>query len=130
MLENKSILIVDDDPDLQDFVSEALRIENHEVYQANNGQEALDLLLSLRSDQLPCCIILDLMMPVMDGMSFMDIMQSRYHEKFGHIPIIVSSAKGSLMPDPVHSRAQVKLNKPFDLDKLYSTVNKFCSHEN
>src|SRR5579862_4602951 len=61
------ILIVDDDPDIRDSLKEVLEDEGYEVNGVANGREALDY---LRKSPRPCVILLDLMMPVMDGWQF------------------------------------------------------------
>ena len=63
------VLLVDDDEDLQCILKNALEIEGYEVLLANNGQEALDILA--QKNTIVNCIILDLMMPIMDGQQFM-----------------------------------------------------------
>lgn len=100
-------------------------MEGYEVHLATNGREALDLLLGLAPRPLPGCIILDLMMPVMDGMQFMEVLDRDHHAQLGHIPIVIATAKGSGAFAPV-ARAQNTLRKPFELDHLYDVVARYC----
>jgi hypothetical protein len=60
------VLVVDDDPDILDALSEILEVEGYEVQRARNGREALERL----EQMLPDVVLLDLMMPVMDGWEF------------------------------------------------------------
>ena len=62
------ILVVDDDPDIRDSLREVLEDEGYEVACVGNGREALDHLKT--ANPRPCVILLDLMMPVMDGWQF------------------------------------------------------------
>jgi hypothetical protein len=61
-----SVLVVEDDPDIRDFVADALSIDGYAVLTAGNGLEALRLL----DEQRPDVVLLDLRMPVMDGPTF------------------------------------------------------------
>ena len=100
-------------------------MEGYAVHLAANGREALDLLLGLTPTQLPGCIILDLMMPVMDGVQFLETLDRQHQTQLGHIPIVVATARSSGVPMPV-TRAQQTLRKPFELDHLYAVVAQFC----
>ena len=60
-----TILIVDDHQDSREAMAEIVRSEGHTYHEASNGREALDWLLA--QSELPCMILLDLRMPVMDG---------------------------------------------------------------
>ncbi len=83
MLETKqSILLVDDEPDILEFLSYNLKKNGYDVYTASNGEEGI----KLARDKKPDLIILDVMMPVMDGMETCD--QLRSMDDIGH-PIIV-----------------------------------------
>ena len=61
--ENIKILLVDDDSDIQEFISYNLKKENYHVFTANNGQEAIEI----AKKEKPALVILDVMMPIMDG---------------------------------------------------------------
>ena len=115
-----SILVVDDDPDICEFVSDALAFDGFVVITAGNGVEALRLL----DQHLPDVVLLDLRMPVMDGPTF----ARRCRERFGDdIPIVVMSAHRSdfrLSDVPVSGF----LAKPFDLGDLSSLMARFGSH--
>lgn len=121
----KSILIVEDDKDIRDQVAQALQVEGYNLLLSENGKQALDLLKSLDKQDLPGCMILDLMMPVMDGFALMDAI-NRDYPQFASIKILVATAKGSpVNPERVPSAVE-RIQKPFELDELYLAVEKHC----
>ncbi len=82
----KTILVVDDVADIRDLASTVLRAEGFEVREAADGEEALAILAAM--PEKPCLVLLDLMMPVMDGRTFME----RLGEQGSQIPVVVISA--------------------------------------
>jgi PAS domain S-box-containing protein len=84
---DRSVLVVDDDPELRHVIRRLLERDNWTVIEAENGAEAIDLLSTVR----PAVILLDLLMPVMDGFEF--IGEYARHEEWLSIPIIVHTAK-------------------------------------
>lgn len=122
----KGVLIIEDDMDIRQHVVEALRMEDYTTYEAANGQEGLDVLCDLPSDQLPACIILDMMMPIMDGRTFIHRIENDYKERLGGIHIIVATAKGSPLRPDSFPRQVRRLQKPFNLDELYEAVETYC----
>ncbi len=85
---DKKVLIVEDDADSRMFLNRLLRSESLEVEEAVNGKEALDLLVA--TEQLPVLILLDLMMPVMDGFEFLS--RIREIKPLRDIPVLVITA--------------------------------------
>jgi two-component system alkaline phosphatase synthesis response regulator PhoP len=83
---NKSILIVDDEPDIREFLGYFLKKNGFNIYYASNGQEACDIALEV----IPDVILLDLMMPVMNG--FEASRNIRANDKLNSTFIIVLSA--------------------------------------
>jgi len=82
------VAIVDDEPDVRKLIRRILQSQgNYALVEAANGKDAVDLIIQER----PNLILLDLMMPDMDGFSVMDILQSRSETR--EIPIIVITAK-------------------------------------
>ncbi len=123
MKSNKPILVVDDDPDIRDSIASALEIEGYSVLMAENGQAALDLLLSFQDkEDLPRCIMLDLMMPVMTGEEFLSEIKDKY-EDLRHIPIVVASANGSLLQNKLPAKEVLK--KPIDINDLYRIAEQY-----
>ena len=126
-MSDKLILVVEDDEDVREYLVRALNLEGYETVKASNGQEALNVLAGcLARGATPCCIILDLMMPVMDGQTFIDTMEHDLKEKLGEIAIIVLSAKRRSEGLEVLPTTVKTISKPFDLDELYEAIEKLC----
>ncbi|RZA06651.1 MAG: response regulator [Proteobacteria bacterium] len=121
----KAIMVVEDDEDIRTQVIHALNSEGYEVLSAENGRRALDLLLAMAPEKLPGCIILDLMMPEMDGKTFLDTI-ARDHPSLQSIKILVATAKGSPVNPAQVPQAVERLQKPFELEALYRAVEKHC----
>jgi PAS domain S-box-containing protein len=116
---NKKILIVEDDRDVVDALSELLKTHGYEVESALNGREALDL---LHHGKRPGLILLDLMMPVMDGMQFREAQTA--DRNLADIPVVVMSAhpKGKEIMRSI--RAQGYLKKPVEIGAILETVDR------
>ncbi len=109
------VLVVDDDPDILEAVCDILEAEGYRVARARHGLEALDRV----DEERPSIILLDLMMPVMDGVAFAQALRQRRIDE--RIPIVVISADGN--PHKAASLgASGFLAKPFDIDALLSQV--------
>jgi len=109
------VLVVDDDPDILEAICDILGNEGYRIARARHGLEALERL----KEERPAVILLDLMMPVMDGVAFADAL--REQETESPIPIIVISADSS--PErAVAVGARGFLAKPFDIDALLAQV--------
>ncbi len=118
-MAGKRILVVDDDPDIRELLFTALEDEGFEVVPAANGQEALATIRTFRPD----VIILDLMMPVMDGWQFVKEMRARDED----IPLVLLSAARDL---PKHAKdldAAEIIEKPFDLSELLPKIARVAS---
>jgi CheY-like chemotaxis protein len=111
----KSVLIVDDDEALREVLAEALEDEGLTVSRSAHGLDAMN---KLRSGLRPDVILLDLMMPVMDGWAFRDE-QSR-DPSLASIPVVVVTAAHSL-PKPIDARAIIR--KPFKIAELLRAIN-------
>ncbi|MBK9518321.1 MAG: response regulator [Anaeromyxobacter sp.] len=110
------VLIVDDDLDIRDAVSEFLSFEGHEVFTASDGEQALVRCRQLRPD----LVLLDLMMPGMNGWDFRRA-QLR-DPAIAAIPVLVVSALGRVADLAVAGF----LPKPFSLDDLTSAVRRLA----
>lgn len=118
----KPVLVVEDDIEIRSTLSEVLRAEGYTVHEAENGMVALDLLTDL--EPLPGLIILDLMMPVVDGFEFRN--RQLKIEKIANIPTVLFSADGQLTVKAKAAGLNEFIKKPIDLDDLYDLVKKFC----
>ncbi len=121
MHERNFILVVDDDDDIRDSICNLLEDEGHEVFCVANGQQALD---ALHSQGLPCLILLDLMMPVMDGAEFRR--RQLADAQLSDVPVVLITAAGQSVAKTVPSN-QV-LPKPLKVDALLQAVNTYCPH--
>jgi CheY-like chemotaxis protein len=109
------VLVVDDDPDILEAICDILEAEGYDVARARHGEEAL-LRVEVRR---PAVILLDLMMPVMDGVAFAQALRLR--PALRDIPIVVISADGN--PQRAASvGATGYLAKPFDIEALLAQV--------
>lgn len=116
--EQKTLLLVDDDPNLILLVKDYLEFRGYAVITAENGREALDLL----SENTPDLIICDVMMPEMDGYTF--VQQVRLESNFSWIPIVFLSAKGQSQDriKGLNMGADVYMIKPFEPEELVAQV--------
>ena len=113
------VLVVEDDRDLRDMMAELLSCEGFETVVAANGKDALDV---LHGSHHPHVILLDMMMPVMDGWTFRAI--QRQDAELASIPVIVVTAvPESLVADV---EAVEVLHKPLDFDHLIAAVRHHC----
>lgn len=117
------LLIVDDDLDIRRAIADVLEEEGYEVCQASNGQEALEQLS--RSTRVPGIILLDMMMPVMDGASF--IARSSEHPRLAQIPIIIFSAHENTEQVAASLGVAGYLKKPLRLTELLEKIEQLSS---
>jgi CheY-like chemotaxis protein len=117
----KRILVVDDDPDIRETLAELLREEGYAVISASHGREAL---CALELEPRPDLILLDLMMPVMDGWQFRR--EQTKDPEISSIPVVVISATGR--DDVVSALGAARfLKKPINLEQLLSVVEQHCT---
>jgi CheY-like chemotaxis protein len=112
------VLIVDDEDALSDVLAELLALHRFRTMRARDGAEALRLLRSVRPD----VVLLDLMMPVMNGLETLEAMRS--DPSTAHLPVIVSSA--SIRGNEKIAGADLVLRKPFDFDEMLSAVRRLA----
>jgi CheY-like chemotaxis protein len=120
--DERSILIVEDDTDLREALSEVLRDEGYSVAMAADGREALD---RLRRDLRPSLILLDLTMPVMNGWQFRA--EQRQDPALSAIPVVVLSAGEHLAEQMVPLGIDDYVAKPIELAHLLQTIERYCS---
>jgi CheY-like chemotaxis protein len=117
-----TILIVDDDPGIREALTMILEDDGYRVVSATNGRSALDLLQ--QSEQLPQLILLDLMMPVMNGWELHAAL--REDTSLAAIPVIMLSADSTVNLKARVQGAAGYLAKPVDLSVLLDTVSQHC----
>lgn len=123
MEHSRTVLVVDDDYDIRLSVSDALEMEGYDVWVAANGAEALDRLR--RAAKSPCVILLDLMMPTLDGAGFRAV--QRGDPAMSTIPVVILSANNRVQHKAAELGTAGYIGKPFRLDELLATVGRFCN---
>jgi CheY-like chemotaxis protein len=111
------ILLVEDDHDTREVMKVLLEFEGYTVETAADGAEALG---KLRAGLKPCLILLDLMMPGMDGFQFMN--EKRKDLKLSQIPVIISSGIYDAKQNAARLGAEDYFQKPIDRERLLNVV--------
>lgn len=123
MIRRPTILVVDDDADVRAAVADALAETGYRVAEAANGRQALNV---LRGDAKPDAILLDLMMPVMDGWAFRREQQK--DEALAVIPVVIFTAYGVPKDAAAQLGAAGVLRKPPSLTELLAAVAAAVRH--
>ncbi|MGH2379304.1 MAG: response regulator [Candidatus Limnocylindria bacterium] len=110
-----SVLVVEDDRNIREFICEALRGEGLQVVEAGDGEEAV----KCAGDRRPGAIVLDIGLPLLDGAAVADRIRDMYPDP---VPVIVVTA--GRHPDLSRIRASAEFTKPFDLDDLVAAVRQ------
>ncbi|MGQ9475366.1 MAG: response regulator [Actinomycetota bacterium] len=128
----KKILLADDDPDVVEVVSMLLEDEGYEVVTAKDGAEALEK-IKLENPDL---IILDLLMPHVDGFAVFDMLRDPRYERWSRIPVVILT---SVREEVSNRRYELEtgrkmdyaayLEKPADPDLLLETITRLVSRE-
>jgi CheY-like chemotaxis protein len=115
----QSILVVEDDDDIRNVMIDVLESEGYHAEAASNGKEALDLLHTINK---PCLVLLDMMMPIMNGREFLDkIMEDAV---LAPIPVLIVSA----VADKTNTKGAVGfLKKPVDIEMVLKMVDQYCN---
>lgn len=116
----KNILIIDDEDAIRESLKDVLELQGYNVTTAKDGKEGISTLSKM--NQTPCMILLDLMMPGMNGWDFLDFQRST--PVYASIPVIICSAyeasARSIGTSPV-------ILKPVKLNSLLDAVTAFCA---
>jgi CheY-like chemotaxis protein len=123
----KQVYVIDDDLDVRDIIVYALETTGFNVKSFSNGEEALKALDQCPQNELPGLIIVDYLMPIMDGAVFIQTIQQSKKEELLSIPLALSSAMGP--QDAVLSKLTnvIHLPKPMDLEDLLKVAKEHCS---
>jgi CheY-like chemotaxis protein len=116
------VLVVEDDNAIRLSLTELLSNEGYDVSSVSNGQEALDLLA--KGELLPSIILLDLMMPLMDGFSFRK--KQIADPRIKDMPVIIMSADGNVQEKLKEVGGKAYIRKPIDIDVLLKTIESFA----
>jgi CheY-like chemotaxis protein len=114
-----TVLVIDDDEGIRTALAEILELSGYHVAVASDGVEGVEL---LEYGLQPSAIVLDLMMPRMDGWTFLSRLRS--DPRYQSLPVVVTSAVASESPPG----ADACLQKPFDLTQLDRAVARLCAH--
>jgi DNA-binding response OmpR family regulator len=124
MKKNRQILLVEDDLYASETLKFALEAKGHKVALATNGRDALNMVNS----EIPQLIILDIMMPKMDGYHFCRLL--KFDARFQHIPVIIVSSKIQEADKKLGLACggNEYITKPYDLNMLINTVEKYLDN--
>jgi len=114
----REVLVVDDNADLVEVMAMTLEDAGYSVRSARNGQEALDAV----AERMPDLVLLDMLMPVMDGWQCARELRARYGRR---IPIVVVTAAEHARASAEQIGADDVLSKPFDLSLLLRLVARY-----
>ena len=113
-----TVLVVEDEADLRETIRDGLELNGYAVVTAKDGQDALD---KIEGIEMVCLVILDLLMPVMNGWDFLEKMRQR--SALASIPVVVHTSA----PGPAPAGVTRVLQKPVMFDRLLSTVREYCA---
>ncbi len=124
MKKNRQILLVEDDLYSSETLKFALEAKGHKVALATNGRDALNMV----NNEIPQLIILDIMMPKMDGYHFCRLL--KFDARFQHIPVIIVSSKIQEADKKLGLACggNEYITKPYDLNMLINTVEKYLDN--
>jgi CheY-like chemotaxis protein len=114
-------MVVDDDADIRDSIGDILELRGYRVRRASNGREALE---RLREGPRPCLILLDLMMPVLNGWEFRAA--QRGDAELAQVPVVVISGDGSTDQKAASIGVREYLRKPLELSAILDVVRRHC----
>jgi CheY-like chemotaxis protein len=123
MMAQGRVLVVEDDDIIRESLVDFLGDNGFAAFGAVHGREALD---KLHTGPAPCLIVLDLMMPVMDGQTFRE--QQLQDPALSGIPTVVMSAHRDVQHLAQVVSAAAYLKKPLKLNQLLELVQRHCSH--
>ena len=116
-MKQGTVLVVEDEAELRDMLGDALRYSGYSVVTARDGEDALELLPAIES----CCVIvLDLVMPRMDGWALLEKLHAA--PAYSRIPVIVHTSS----PEAAPRTATKIFQKPVELDRLLSAIREVC----
>jgi CheY-like chemotaxis protein len=116
------VLLVEDSPDIRAMVAEWLRDEGYEILEASDGGSAIRALRSHRPPEDLCLVVLDMMLPVADGLAVLRALA----DLGGYVPVVAMSADHDQLARARAAGATATLRKPFDLDRLLAVVRHNC----
>lgn len=118
------LLVIDDDIMIRAGLEMLLELEGYKVCGASNGQDALELLQ--KADTAPCLILLDVMMPVMDGIEFRRRQLQESH--LAQVPVIVVTGRADVA-EIAKLQPVAVVSKPFQTEALLKMVEAHCERK-
>ena len=112
-----TVFVIEDEEELREMMRDALELSGYAVVTAEEGQQALEKIAGIQN---LCLVILDLVMPGMNGWDFFEKMRQR--TEFGSVPVIIYTSAPGRAP----SGATRVLQKPMPFERLLSTVREYC----
>ncbi|HET9878817.1 MAG TPA: response regulator [Candidatus Limnocylindria bacterium] len=124
-MADRSVLVVEDDPELRTIYQEVLSDGGFEVIAARDGVDALEI---LDGEWTPCVLLLDLRMPRMSGWEL--VARLRANDRWDHLPLIIVAAYYRIAEEAERLGAHAWLQKPIDLGRLVGIVEDACGGSN
>ena len=118
----KHIVVIEDDTDLRETLKDLLEMEGFRVITASNGREGLH---QIEQKGQPCLILLDLMMPVMNGWEFLEVLRRERTASLARTPVAVVSAAADIA-DVERDYGCSVLKKPVSLERLFALAHAHC----
>lgn len=122
-MTRKKIMVVEDDDNIRSTLKEVFELEGYPVTVAENGRVAIDHLRASAHADLPSLILLDLMMPVLDGRGFLRE-RTLLESPASQVPVVVVSAAKEQLPAEVSVASFMK--KPLELSQLLAVAEQYC----
>jgi CheY-like chemotaxis protein len=113
-----TVLVVEDETELREMLRDLLQLEGFDVVVASDGGEALSLLPQIEH---VCLVLLDLLMPGMNGWDFFAALKTS--PTYAATPIVVTTS----VPRRAPAGANAVISKPLDVERVLSTVQKYCA---
>ncbi|HEY8278703.1 MAG TPA: response regulator [Bdellovibrionota bacterium] len=117
---HKQILVIEDDDSIREALEELFVSEGYSVAMAENGSTGLETLAKVK----PCLVLLDLMMPVMDGRGFLRAMAQAENRSVAKTPVVLITAAGE--KGAAGCQVSEVLTKPIDIAKLLQVAQRYC----
>lgn len=118
------VLVVDDDEAIRETIRLVLEDTNHHVIEVSDGEQALHL---LRESPVPLVVLLDLVMPKVNGIEFLNTVNADPHLKAFHSIVLMTANSANLLQEvgPLLQEMHIEvIAKPFDIDSLLETVER------
>lgn len=122
-MPHRRVMLVEDDDNIRESLTEFLEEHGYEIVEAVHGRDALAKLVTLKVR--PGIIVLDLMMPIMDGRAFRE--EQLANPALAGIPVVVVSAYKDVGDHAKVLQVDNHLKKPINLKELLGVVEKYCS---